>query len=155
MTRGVTLSRGMIALVDDEDFPIVSQFRWLAHWTGGRWYARHERRMGNGQRLRLYMHRFLVEGVEIDHADGNGLNNLRSNLRPADRSTNAANAGQRSDSSQPYKGISMRPSGRWRAQLQGKCLGTYDTPALAARVYDAAALAEFGEFARINFPEGR
>lgn len=150
----VPLSRGMVAIVDDDDFERVSRLRWYAHWSGRRWYARHERRE-SGTRVRLYMHRLLASGAEVDHWDGDGLNNRRANLRPATRSQNLANISQRADSQQPYKGIFMRPSGRWGVRVQGKTVGTFDSPDLAARAYDSAARRVFGAFARLNFPEER
>lgn len=151
--RKIPLSREMFALVDDDDYEALSAVRWHAHWTGSRWYARRERRTANGRRECIYMHRTIISGDEIDHKDGDGLNNQRGNLRVATRSMNMGNTKIRSDSEQPYKGIYQLPSGRWAARIRGRYLGTHKTSEVAALAYDMAALATFGQFARLNFPE--
>jgi hypothetical protein len=145
---------GMVGLVDDSDGDSILMHHWHAHWTGDRWYVRREYRV-QGTRVRIYLHRDLCDGTLIDHVDGNGLNNQRSNLRPASHSQNLANTSQRRDSRQPYKGIWQRPSGRWAARINNRTIGTFDTDRAAARAYDGAASQIYGEFARLNFPEER
>jgi len=108
------------------------------------------------------MHKELLgykEGFEIDHRDGDGLNNCRKNLRHATKSQNQGNAKMRSDNTSGYKGVSFEPQTRgkkWKAYIQheGKrfTLGRHATAECAAMAYDAAAIRLFGEFAKINFP---
>ncbi len=93
-----------------------------------------------------------------DHIDGNGLNNRRSNLRPASNSQQVANQGVRSDNTSGYKGVTWREDrGKWEAKIQSggkrRCLGLFDDKIEAAKVYDHAALEAFGEFAVLNFPD--
>lgn len=167
--REVPLTRGMVALVDDEDFELVSGFHW--HSTRGNglsrnvWYAgacvskARARQIG---RRHVSMHR-LIMGFpkhQVDHIDGDGLNNQRSNLRPANNSTNQMNKGKSRRNSSCFKGVSWRSSSRkWQASIcknkKQKYLGEFRTALSAALSYDDAATRLFGEFARINFPERR
>jgi hypothetical protein len=114
----------------------------------------------------LLMHRIILErheidlnGLEIDHIDGNGLNNLKSNLRLATRSENSRNS-KKKPSSSPYKGVIFVPSrDRWLAQINVNnkhihC-GYHLTQDDAARAYNRAAVKYFGEFARINVGVGQ
>lgn len=107
------------------------------------------------------MHRLLLPGyVEVDHVDGEGLNNRRFNLRGATRRQNSYNARLRSGGSSRFKGVSLdamaseRGAAPWRAYIRvdGRqiVLGRFQTEAAAARAYDTAALEVFGEFAATN-----
>lgn len=100
------------------------------------------------------MHQFIMGSIGIDHINTDGLDNRRSNLRVANQTQNTANTRLRLTSKSGYKGVSLqtRSSSRWVAQIRvgGKQLhiGTFSSPEDAARAYDAAALAAWGEFAR-------
>jgi hypothetical protein len=88
---------------------------------------------------------------EIDHKDGNGLNNSFSNLRTATRTQNMANAKRRSDNSTGWKGVS-RARGRYAALIRINSrkihLGCFATPEEAHAAYVEAAKKYRGEFAR-------
>lgn len=158
-TAEIPLTRGMTAVVDRADLELVSGYAWYAHKARNTWYARTD--IGTRKiRHRVYLHRLLagVEGAEVDHENGNGLDNRRSNLRVASRSLNAANTPGRGGASR-FKGVAWDASkGRWVASVMVNKhrlhLGRYDSEDDAARAYDAGALRHFGEFARLNFPAG-
>jgi hypothetical protein len=149
------------ALVDAADYPSVQPFRWrLLRGHNGKLYAYTS--VTNGA---VYMHRMIAEtkpGDETDHENGDGLDNRRSNLRPATRSQNKGNMGKpkRPDGTahtSQYKGVSWDKSReRWQAKITThgttRNLGRYDDEAEAGRAYDAAAAEHYGEFARLNFP---
>lgn len=109
------------------------------------------------------MHRQVAEmygldtSQEIDHLDGNGLNNVISNLRPATRTQQQRNRGLRIDASIPFEGVHWhKPLGCYCAQISvnGRKLhfGYFSKAEDAARAYDRAAIIHHGEFARLNFP---
>lgn len=106
------------------------------------------------------MHRQILDpdrNIQIDHIDGNGLNNQKYNLRLATNKQNSYNRPSYKGSSK-YKGVCWhKPSQKWLVQIQadGKLhyLGTYYSEEVAGRVYDEAAKEYHGEFARLNFPD--
>lgn len=97
------------------------------------------------------MHTFLTGWDFVDHRNGDGLDNRRANLRPATAAQNAANQQLSIANTTGYKGVSLYRNGRFRASIQRRHLGYFDTAADAARAYDAAALDLFGDFAHLNF----
>lgn len=141
------------ALVDPDDRALVARYRWYELRRGHTTYA-----MANGRRW-LSMHRLIIrapKGIEVDHVDGDGLNNRRYNLRLATRSQQLMN--RRGWGKSRFKGVC--PSGRkWQAYITKDHvdyrLGSFDTEEEAALAYDRAALQLHGEYARLNFPEVR
>lgn len=147
----IPLTRGHVAIVDDDDFEYLNQWYW--HSTGK--YARRR----DGKRF-LFMHRaFLPDDnpFQVDHINGNGFDNRRENLRLVTASENRANSRRRSDGSSQFKGVSLRrTTGRWEAKILTptgrRHLGFFADEETAARAYDAAAREVFGRFAHLNFP---
>ncbi len=93
--------------------------------------------------------------LEIDHIDGNRLNNQLNNLRAATRQQNGRNMAKRRNTSSAYKGVSFRKDTRvWAAYIKFQSkkvnLGCYPTQEQAAKAYNEAAIKYFGEFARLN-----
>lgn len=154
----IPLTRGYVAVVDDEDAARLADFAWHAQANGrGLVYAATD---VGGRRLPMpNVILGLPRRTLVDHVDGDTLNNRRANLRAATISENAANARLRSDTSSGRKGVTFEGSGGrrarpWRANISvgGRFirLGYFETADLAAEAYDAAAARYFGEFARTN-----
>jgi HNH endonuclease len=157
--KEIPLTQGKVALVDDVDYPAVSQFKWHAQRAPNTFYALRKLPKVGGKSRRISLHRFLLGGVRrIDHRDGDGLNNRRENLRPATTSQNAwGRCRKRAGASSKYRGVCWETSlQRWRAdiEIRGKKLnlGRFVYEVEAAKAYDTAARRYFGEFASPNFP---
>lgn len=144
-----------VVLFDDADAAIVAAYQWhlhpTAHATYVRGFARGRRKEGL-----VYMHRLLTgaqRGEDVDHANSEGLDNRRDNLRRCTRSQNSANRDAFAGSRSGIKGVHFETwSGRWRAEIKrgGKRvrIGRFDTAAEAASAYQAEAVRLYGEFAR-------
>ena len=155
--KTIPLTRGMVAIVDDVDYEKVINI--------GRWYACKKGRCNFYARRHLTrvrtetMHRFIIgdiEGKEIDHINGNGLDNRRENLRHCNHHENIANSRKSIDNTSGFRGVSFDKSrAKWSARIgtngKQRFLGRFSTAEDAARSYDAAAIKYFGEFANINF----
>lgn len=113
---------------------------------------------------RISMHRLIMEpgpGMVVDHIDGDGMNNRRSNLRVCTVAENSRNRlGPNPDSTSQYIGVHLRAdTGKWAAFIKrdgaSVAVGTYASEVDAAIARDHAALSEYGDFATLNFPEIR
>lgn len=160
MTVRIPLSNSpLFALVDDVDSPAVlaAAGTWRADYDCRTIYVKRHIRKPGGSYTTQKLHQFLMGIPLVDHANGDGLDNRRCNLRPATFSQNAANRRPRTDTATGFKGVSrVTRSDMWSARIQingvRTHLGVYPTPEKAALAYDRAALTTFGEFARTNFP---
>lgn len=148
-----------LTMVDLADYAEVTSREWhVQRCPDGRKYVKRTDRVA-GKAVATALHRVLTgeEGEHVDHVNGDGLDNRRKNLRPATRSQNGANRRRPSNNTTGYKGVILRSSGRWQAQIVvggGKLsLGQFDTREDAARAYNVAALAAWGEFAQLNVIE--
>lgn len=152
----VPLTQGKFALIDEDDEPLVLPHKWFAQRIRDRWYAGRNFKRETGWGV-LHMHRLLSDADIVDHINGDGLDNRRSNLRPANQFQNQQNRGPNKNNKSGFKGVSRSGKTLWQAHIwsDGKhyALGRYATPEEAARVYDEAAREMHGEFAYQNFPE--
>lgn len=155
--REISLTQGQVALVDDEDYAALAQFRWSAHKRGKSFYAmRAKPRPEIGS---ILMHRVITcagDGLSVDHVDGDGLNNQRHNLRVVSHQQNLCNQRKQNNTSSKFKGVCWRhDTRRWMAYItvKGKrhYLGHFKTEKEAGKTYDAAAQQYHGQFARTNF----
>ena len=139
------LSRGMVTLLDDEDYDWLSEWSWSAMRDSktGTFYARRGIKTDDGRRTSLSMHVLIlspVPGYQVDHRNGDGLDNQRSNLRLATKAQNLANQRMPKNNTSGYKGVGEYRPGRFTAQVASKYLGCFSTALEAARAYDEAAL---------------
>jgi len=158
--KQIPLTQNKFALVDDENFEWLNQYKWHAHHNQGHWYALHSVR-NNGKKTEIKMHRLIMglnseDKQKIDHIDGNGLNNQQNNIRFCTQMQNCQNQNLRKNTSSKYKGVSwFNRDKKWRAYIQVNKeyihLGYFDDELNAAAAYDYAALKHFGEFALTNF----
>ncbi len=154
--KSIELTEGRSALVSDEDFDQLSAFSW--HVSGG-YAVTNVPSTGTHRYTLLGMHRVIAraqKGQQVDHINGNRLDNRRENLRLCVDQENARNR-RVPEHSSVYKGVSWRKRERlWssRIMVDGKSLwlGTFDQEATAAAIYDLAARKYFGAFAVCNFP---
>ena len=128
----------------------------------GRVLALHELGLcRNYNRSIVGMHRVIMnapKGMLVDHIDGNGLNNRRSNLRLCTNKENARNARPSKGGSSRYKGVCWHKAKKKydaRIEVDGKryCLGYFADEIEAAVTYDIKAMQLFGDFAYFNFPK--
>ena len=147
---------GRTALVDDADLELVSRYRW-SYWEQLRPgckvhgpYALASFRRG-GRVVTIRMHNLVTGRKYVDHANGDGLDNRRQNLRPATHGQNQANTGKRPGTTSRFIGVCWR-HGKWVAKIKNRYLGRFTDEAEAARARDRAATEMYGEFARLNFP---
>ena len=159
--KEIKLKNGGITLVDDEDYELVSQFKWLNS-------------LGYAIRTKgaIPMHRFLMnakKGQMIDHKDRDKLNNQKGNLRFCTNSENQKNKKPRGTSK--YLGVFFQKNKikyitkkygertsvcySWVAVItvNGKriYLGRFKNEIEAAKIYDKEARKHHKEFANLNF----
>lgn len=159
----IRLSNGAVALVDLDDLPALSKYRWyrMIDHNGA---PRARANIGGGV---IDMGRFILglqkgDKKTVDHISGDTLDNRRANLRVATYRQNAHNAtGKRRNNrgrhpSSRFKGVHFA-DGQWRVQIRVdgrvKDVGWFKDEREAALAYDAAARKHHGPFARVNFQE--
>jgi hypothetical protein len=163
----IPLTQGLFATVDLEDLERAKQFKWYpqrARRIDGseRIYVSRNIPARDGKKTMEKLHRFILNaaaGLDVDHVNGDGLDNRKSNLRECSRSQNNGNSNPRAGTS-TFKGVSWHGQrNKWRAQIRAngkrQHLGLFTNEVDAARAYDEAAIQHFGEFARLNFPGER
>ena len=155
----IQLTLGQVAIVDDIDADLA-ELNWYATEQPTTFYALRTIRKPNGNWTSHRIHQVIARRMGItgapDHIDRNGLNNSRSNLRPANLSQQAANRSLQSNGTSGLKGVNWdKEKGKWKARIKvhGKTryLGHWATAVGAALAYDRAAPETFGEYAFPNF----
>ena len=147
-----------VVRVDYEDFLWLKQWKWYSSKRG---YARRNV-VGTAdtastliQRVILEFHGHDLIGMDVDHINGNPLDNRKSNLRIVSHQQNCFNRKISRNNSTGYKGVSLyRPNGKYKAFIKVNYkqihLGYFTTPEDAADAYNEAALEYFGECAQLN-----
>lgn len=142
---------GKFSLIDDEEYNKVSRALWSVNGSG---YA-----TAFLDGVSISMHRLIMNapaGMQVDHINGDKLDNRKCNLRLCTKSQNQANLRKYKNNGIKYKGVEKKIGG-WQAKISQHrhpfYLGTYKTQEDAAHIYDAAARYIYKDFASLNFPD--
>ena len=150
MTKIIPLLHGKQTIVDDEDFDNLSKYKWRCNSNGY---------VVRGSAARFRLHRVIMDapvGMEVDHINGDTLDNRRENLRLCIHAENGRNRQLNMNNKSGYKGVSWNERDKkWRAMIKINLhhiyLGQFTDSMEAARAYDEAAQKYYGEFAKTNF----
>lgn len=152
----IELTKGKRAIVDNEDFDYLNQWKWCYVGSG---YVMRRKYLGGGRGNEkaeyILMHRLIAgtpKDMDTDHINGDGLDNRRSNLRVCTTSQNMGNTRHYGKKSQ-YKGVQPHKD-KWVARINiGRktiYLGIYTTEEQAGESYNKAAKSHYGQFAKLN-----
>jgi HNH endonuclease len=160
----IILTQGQFTIVSDKDFADLVKHKWctlLGH--NGRHRACRSA-IVNGKRKTVLMHRIILnakDGQQVDHRNGDTLDNRRSNLRLCTCQQNCCNRGKQANNTSGYKGVYLSAPNKarcWHAKVgskqPGKIVygGYFHTAKQAAKKYDQLAKKIHGKFAKLNFP---
>jgi len=153
----VPLNKGAVTIIDNDDLPLVAEKKWRV----GNGYAVHSFRACDGKVKTIRMHRIIMDAppeLEVDHINGDRLDNRRSNLRLCTPKQNNQNRPKHNTGGvRPYKGVRKR-NNRYVAEIRigggNIALGSFLTAEDAAFAYDCAAKKHYGEFANLNGVSG-
>jgi len=159
--KRIPLTQGKCAIVDDDDYKTLSQYKWYAlhdiqaeHWTAVRMNK------DKPKRRTIYMHRQIINtplGMETDHINHNGLDNRKCNLRVCTRAENMQNRRPERNCTSVFKGVTWQ-KGKWKAQIicnkKHYYLGCFENELDAAHAYIEKAKQLHGAFACFQSPLG-
>lgn len=159
--RFIPLTRGLFAIVSEEDFERLSKMAWYAWWDKEYdiFYAVRHARHEDGRRYTVFMHREIVntpQGMLTDHIHPDRtLDNRRSNLRIVTIQQSNLNKRMQRGNTCGFKGVWQdKGKKKWRARikLNGKRynLGGFNTKEMAYAAYCVAAKRLHGEFAQLD-----
>lgn len=164
--KQIPLTKGLVALIDDEDYDRISRHKWHSQYNSKTksWYAIHGEYVGNGRQKTIRMSREVLRAEPkqlIDHWNHDTLDNRKQNLRVCSNAQNQHNQRKHTEGvSSRYKGVSWRQRGncgRWVVTIKindkSVYLGSFKDEKEAAIVYNKAASIHFGEFACLNIVE--
>lgn len=143
--KRIPLTKNKFALIDDEDFALINKYKWCFAKVG---YA-----VSRIDNKITYMHKLIInDESEIDHGDGNKLNNQRCNLRKCSRQSNVRNTTKRKgDYTSLFKGVHFdKRRKKWKAEItinyKNIYIGRYSSEQEARNAYLKMASIHFGEF---------
>ena len=159
--KEIQLTKGQVTIVDDEDYDDLMKYKWFAVYNKNinSYYAcRNSRKSDNlVNRKVILMHRYIINinsKNDIDHINGNTLDNRTINLRSCTRSQNMMNRGPQINNTSGYKGVFNINNGKWMARIglnsKYKYLGVFTDKDSAARAYNNASIEMHGEFGYQN-----
>lgn len=150
----IPLSQGKMAFIDEVDYESICAYKWFAYKNKNTWYA--ARNQGDTM---ISMHRAILNvtqrNIIVDHKDGNGLNNMRINLRICTTGQNLCNRLPHKNKKSKYLGVFWDAErNKWRCAIREKghlhFVGRFDVESEAATAYNVKAIELHGEFARLN-----
>jgi len=141
---------GDFFLIDKEDYALVSKYKWYLDSKIN--YKRTRTNIGGRKNHKtISMHRLIMdfpEGKEVDHINGNALDNRRNNLRIVTHAENCQNSSKRKGN---YKGVRLRKDrNKWIAQISKHHIGYFNSEIEAAKAYNKKAIELFGKDIRLN-----
>ncbi len=152
--KAIHLTRGLVTLVDNQDFARFGHLKWYAQKSLNSFYA-----VRRTTKECILLHRLILDAsgnAKVDHRNGVGLDNRRSNLRLASQSQNDANSWNKSNAS-GLKGVIAVPRNKknpWRAEIKHHRkryhLGYFATAEEAEAAHKKKAIEIYGEFARFQ-----
>ena len=153
----ITLNKGYFAKVLVCDLPKISHLKWKALVHPRSVYAVAGYKVSKGVYKTVYMHRLIIsapKGIQVDHKDGDGLNNTSSNLRFATASQNQMNMRKHTKKTGLKGAYYHKRDNRWFSQIsinrQHLFLGCYDTEIEAHHAYCEASKEIHGDFGRVE-----
>lgn len=154
----VPITMGKEAIIDASDVTLVQSHNWSLYQSGSTGYAKRSYLGCDGKQFQVLMHRVITCAGDtdiVDHINGNGLDNRRSNLRIATKNGNQQNATRRRDNTSGHKGVCWHKGDkRWHAKIQvdGKRvhLGQFDTLEKAMAAYENASTKHHGDYSNLG-----
>lgn len=152
--KQIKLAQGKLVIVDDEKYEYVNQWT----WSFSMGYAKRREKLGQNKFHTIQMHRVLMDcpkNMQVDHIDGNGLNNQKNNLRICSPLQNMRNQKVRKNNSSGYRGVHWSiKHNKWIARIGSNYmrihLGCFDDKREAAEAFNNASKKYHGEFGRLN-----
>jgi hypothetical protein len=156
--KEIQLTQGKVALVDDDMYDELNQFKWYANNLKGKFYAVRNLRINKKYVKSILMHRFIMStnnGLVVDHLNGITLDNRKCNLRNCTHSENLKNQKISIKNTSGYKGVSWNKNHKsYEVRIKNNNItiqiGNFKNIIDAARAYNAAAIKYHGEFANLN-----
>ncbi len=158
LVRHIPLTQGKFAVVDDEDYDWLMQWKWFAVKRKGGFVAVRNSSRTQGKRKKILMHRLIMDcpdTLQIDHIHHVTLDNRKTQLRTCSNQENARNRIPYKHCSSRFKGVYwVKQKQRWRARIivddHHQYLGLFVNEIDAAKAYNKRAIELFGEFAYPN-----
>jgi hypothetical protein len=157
--KKIKLTQGKFALVDDEDFEALSKHNWHVGYNApNQFYAKRWGKVCEKRNGQILMHREIMktpDELQVDHINGNKLDNRKCNLRNCTHAQNQMNKAKAKNASSKFKGVRWdKKKNIWSVELRisGEIIhiGRYHNQIEAARAYDESAKKYHGEFAYLN-----